>query len=268
MSNSYISNRTNELINYTDFVKQACKDFFKTTGINHFSYVEINDKNNFIWLGSDSAYLETCIHQQLVETAPTSILKTYPKTGFYLIDVYEEEYKQYSLPVFQLLNHFDYGHSFRILEVTDNHTLKLYSFDAPLGKQNINHFYLNNLAVFKKFNHYFEDKVTFIRDKLYLNQIKNNQYEESADLLDTFFKKNDLINTMIATAFPSVGAKVQITPREKEILFWYLKGKTSDETARLLNISRRTVERHFENLREKFNCFSKNQIALKIINML
>ncbi|WP_420798093.1 helix-turn-helix transcriptional regulator [Legionella steigerwaltii] len=55
-----------------------------------------------------------------------------------------------------------------------------------------------------------------------------------------------------------------MTPREKEVLFWYIKGKTSDETAILLNVSRRTIERHFENLREKFGCFSKSQIALKL----
>ena len=61
---------------------------------------------------------------------------------------------------------------------------------------------------------------------------------------------------------------IQLTPREKEILLWFVKGKTSDETASLLNISRRTVERHFENLREKFSCFSKNQLALKLRNLL
>ncbi|WP_082650871.1 helix-turn-helix transcriptional regulator [Legionella steigerwaltii] len=68
----------------------------------------------------------------------------------------------------------------------------------------------------------------------------------------------------LPASFYSLESKIQITPREKEVLFWYIKGKTSDETAILLNVSRRTIERHFENLREKFGCFSKSQIALKL----
>lgn len=221
-----------ELINYTDLMTQLCKDLFKVTGINHFSYVEMNDKGNFIWLGTDSNYFEKCIHQQLVETAPISILKTYPKTGFYLIDIYSDDYKQHSAPIFQLLNHFDYGHSFRILEITDYNTIKLYSFDAPLGKHDINHVYLNNLAIFKKFNSYFEDQITLIRDKLDKKCLQNDQHSEFTHLWDSSFKYNGFIDHTLPTLFYSTESKIQITPREKEVLFWYIKGKTSDETAK------------------------------------
>ncbi len=256
-----------ELINYTDFVNQACKNLFKVTGINHFSYVEINPEGQFFWLGSNSDYLENCYHQQLVESAPVSILKTYPRSGFYLIDVYQEEYKQHSLPVFQLLNHFDYGHSFRILEITNVHTIKLYSFDAPLNKNDINHIYLNNLDVFKKFNSYFEDRITFIRNDLYKAHLQSTQPPEFTDLFVSSLKQSEMIESSPLSDFYASDNKIQITPREREILFWYIKGKTSDETARLLNISRRTIDRHFENLREKFGCFSKNQIAFKVMNI-
>ena len=90
----------------------VCKNLFKITGINHFSYVEMNEQGQFFWVGSNGDYLEKCINNQLVDNAPLSILKTYPKSGLYLIDVYQEEYKQHSLPVFELLNQFNYGHSF------------------------------------------------------------------------------------------------------------------------------------------------------------
>ncbi|WP_162262923.1 helix-turn-helix transcriptional regulator [Legionella jamestowniensis] len=256
-----------ELINYTDFVTHLCKDLFKVTGINHFSYVEMNDEGDFIWLGTDSNYFETCLHQQLVATAPVSILKTYPKTGFYLIDIYQDEYKKHSEPVFQLLNNFEYGHSFRILEIADYNTIKLYSFDAPLDKQDINHIYLNNLDVFKKFNSYFEDKITFIRDKFESNRLIDAEYAEFTHLWNSSFKQNGFMDHTLPAMFYSAESKIQITPREREVLFWYIKGKTSEETAKLLNVSRRTIERHFENLRDKFGCFSKNQIALKIMNV-
>lgn len=254
-----------ELINYTDLVHHICHDLFQVTGINHFSYVEINHQGKLIWLGSDSNYLEKCINQELVNKAPISILKTYPKTGFYLIDVYQDKYKQYSLPVFQLLNHCDYGHSFRILEIADNCTIKLYSFDAPLGKEDINHVYLNNLNTFKKFNSHFENQISFIRNKINHNVIQDD-CSEFSNLWDLTLKENKFIEQTLPAILHSLESKTEITPREKEVLFWYIKGKTSDETAILLNVSRRTVERHFENLRDKFGCFSKSQIILKLMD--
>ncbi|KTC86814.1 helix-turn-helix transcriptional regulator [Legionella brunensis] len=256
-----------EFVNYTSFINQTCKELFRITGVNHFSYVEMNDNGQFFWLGSDGKYLEECIDSQLVNTAPLSILKTYPKTGFYIIDVYQEEYKQHSLPVFQMLNRFDYGHSFRILKVDENQTVKLFSFDAPIEKNDINHMYLNNLETFKKFNNYFEDRITFIREDLQKSHILETQLSEFIDLFNVSLKQKDLVNQALSTDFYPSETKIQLTPREKEILFWYIRGKTSDETAKLLNISRRTIERHFENLRDKFGCYSKNQIALKVMNL-
>ncbi|KTD17254.1 Response regulator containing a CheY-like receiver domain and an HTH DNA-binding domain protein [Legionella jordanis] len=255
------------LINYTDYINQTCKSLFKLLGINHFSYVEINCDGEFFWLGSNSQYLERCIHQQLVDEAPVSILKTYPKSGFYLIDAYQEEYKAHSLPVFELLNDFEYGHSFRILEVDNQRTVKLYSFEAPLQRPDINQIYLNNLDVFKRFNMYFENKLSFIREGIHKNYIANSRHSEFLDLLNAPIQQNNRIVCEWENEFHNEN-EVQITPREKEILMWYLKGKTAEETARLLKISRRTIERHFENLREKLGCFSKNQIALKLLRLI
>lgn len=255
-----------ELVNYTDFVQQICKPLFKITGINHFSYVEMNEQGQFFWLGSNGDYLEKCINNQLVDNAPLSILKTYPKSGLYLIDVYQEEYKQHSLPVFELLNQFNYGHSFRILEIINNQRFKLYSFDAPLEKQDINHVYLNNVEIFKKFNIYFDEKIAPVKNELIKCQIDSDNHAECIGLINSFLE-NNLLETTFRGDFDK-NNYIQLTPREKEILLWFVKGKTSDETASLLNISRRTVERHFENLREKFSCFSKNQLALKLRDLL
>lgn len=256
-----------ELVNYTGFIDQTCKQLFKITGLSHFSYVEIDEEGDYFWLGSHDEYLEKCIHHQLVDEAPVSILKTYPKPGFYLVDIYSEKYKQHSMPVFRLLNDFDYGHSFRILEVSKRkrHILKLYSYDAPLGRQDINHFYLNNLDLFRQFNSFFDDKISSIRKDFCKNKIEASKHHEFIHLMKSSIEPQ---NNLIEKLSDDTNAEIQITPREKEILWWYIKGKTSEETAKILDISRRTIERHFENLREKFGCFSKNQLAMKIIDKI
>ncbi|RDI41321.1 Regulatory protein SdiA [Aquicella lusitana] len=261
------------LLNYADLVNDTCKPLFKITGASHFSYVEMDQNGNYFWLGSNDAYFEKCIHQQLVNDAPLSILKTYPKPGFYLIDVYPVELKQYSMPVLSLLNHFDYGHSFRILEITQQtqRVLKLYSYDAPLERQDVNHTYINNLDIFKKFNGYFDNKIAAIRKNLCKNKIEKTKRCEFNQLIKLSIEQQENAEQFNLTDLCLMQSRetkksVLMTPREKEILFWYIKGKTAEETASILKISRRTIERHFENMREKFGCFSKSQIALKAMN--
>lgn len=52
----------------------------------------------------------------------------------------------------------------------------------------------------------------------------------------------------------------RLTIREKECLRLQIKGKTAKETAALLFISPRTVEYHFENVKDKLDCKNKKEL--------
>jgi LuxR family transcriptional regulator, quorum-sensing system regulator LasR len=87
----------------------------------------------------------------------------------------------------------------------------------------------------------------------------------------------DQLNTMLFKSFPSIvllggffhdqakkvlGHKKEegsdpLTLREKECLFWAAEGKTSSETATILNISERTVTFHLNNVVKKLNVSSR-----------
>ena len=53
---------------------------------------------------------------------------------------------------------------------------------------------------------------------------------------------------------------IYLTYREVECLDWCVKGKTSDETARILSISKKTVERHIDNIKQKLQIAKQSQI--------
>lgn len=57
----------------------------------------------------------------------------------------------------------------------------------------------------------------------------------------------------------------RLSVRESECLFYLIRGKTSKEIASILNISFRTVEKHFERLKYKMNCFNRSEIIEKAI---
>lgn len=58
-----------------------------------------------------------------------------------------------------------------------------------------------------------------------------------------------------------------LTPREKECLLWAAEGKTSWETAQILNISERTVIFHIQNICAKLNVSNRQQAIARAIAM-
>jgi DNA-binding CsgD family transcriptional regulator len=51
-----------------------------------------------------------------------------------------------------------------------------------------------------------------------------------------------------------------LTFRQSKCLFFVIRGKTSKEIAKILNLSFRTIEFHIEELKNKFNCKTKNDL--------
>lgn len=58
-----------------------------------------------------------------------------------------------------------------------------------------------------------------------------------------------------------------LSEREFEILFYFLRGKTAKQTAKLTNISHRTVEFHINSIKCKMLCHTKNQIIERSVEM-
>ncbi len=52
-----------------------------------------------------------------------------------------------------------------------------------------------------------------------------------------------------------------LTPREKDILFFLCKAKTAKQIALILNISPRTIYSHIEHLKQKLNCHTKGELV-------
>lgn len=55
----------------------------------------------------------------------------------------------------------------------------------------------------------------------------------------------------------------KLTNREVDCLSYVLKGKTLKETADILNLSKRTVESYFENIKSKWGCKNKTELLIQ-----
>jgi DNA-binding NarL/FixJ family response regulator len=52
----------------------------------------------------------------------------------------------------------------------------------------------------------------------------------------------------------------KLPKRKVECLYYLVKGKTAKETAKLLNISHRTVEHYLEDIKNRWGCNSKSML--------
>ncbi len=62
-------------------------------------------------------------------------------------------------------------------------------------------------------------------------------------------------------------SKVYFTPREMDVLFHLLRGRTAKEIGVILSISRRTVENLIGRMREKSDCKSKYELIAKYFHL-
>ena len=60
--------------------------------------------------------------------------------------------------------------------------------------------------------------------------------------------------------------QVNLSDREAEALTWAARGKTSAEIAQILNLSKRTVDFHIDNAREKLGVSTRIQAVIKATN--
>ncbi len=60
--------------------------------------------------------------------------------------------------------------------------------------------------------------------------------------------------------------EIYLTERECDISFFLVRGKTANEIANILHLSKRTVENYLENIKNKFNVNSRSQLIEKLFD--
>lgn len=89
--------------------------------------------------------------------------------------------------------------------------------------------------------------------------LKDNMCKSLARNSTLFEKINDNIFDYNRLPFSFLACR-DLTHREKEMIYLYYQGFSIHRIAEILDLSRRTVDKHFENIRKKLNCEAVGQI--------
>lgn len=90
--------------------------------------------------------------------------------------------------------------------------------------------------------------------------IENKAFEKSIDYLNQYQMRQIKISNSLFNMRVNKYAKVALSERELDVLYYLLHGLSQKQVANKLNLSTRTVEDHVDHIKSKINCSSKHQL--------
>jgi LuxR family transcriptional regulator len=257
----------NKMYLQTNLVHDISIPHLSLLGIEHFFYMELDEEGRFALYDSNADLFHDYLDTGIILEIPQNILKTYQSVGVYSIDI-DTLLGSIQAQNYGLFEKYNLKHSLRLVEVNHRNgqkILSIFAFDASDEHTSENELlkYYKELHAFSQF---FTDRfIARVRTVRYLTEDKKFQQmlkEWFAHYMQEIEVRNKYavgLNQANAGYMKSI-KKSTLTKRELEILRLYKDHYTSEDTAKKLNISKRTVDRHFENMREKFSCFTKEEL--------
>lgn len=235
----------------------------KRLGILYFTYMRNYPDCSQIYLSNNGGWVEAYYGHRLYDTSQFQLAPESYNSGKIVWPT------QSALPVYQYArDYLKSDNGLTIIKKSENFT-EFYFFSSSIYNTGVVNVYFNNMEVLEKFILYFNDRAEKILSKAEKSKIilPRYVYRQCDDQVDLNILADDVVNCVLEEMrikkyrIKHDGySNVKLSSRELECIFLYAKGKTAKETARELNISQRTVETYFENIKNKLNCYTKDQV--------
>ena len=237
-----------------DVLNAVCKPLAQWQ-ISYFSHVRMNSKKQMYCLAQAPDFLQHYILQGYYNF-DVHHLPTNTKEQFLLWDLIDRTGQ--SEQMHNDFSEYGFGHTFTIIRQGEHH-IDYYNFAMPIGSDNLNHNYFQQLHHLKTFTTYFHDQISKCGElkKAYdlPLQCTNGNY-----LLSSAPEPQHTVLSVDKIFVPS--ADCYLSKREYECLRWAALGKSQEQIAQILGITHRTVKAHFTNLRIKLNCLNQFQLGV------
>ncbi|HHF7374044.1 helix-turn-helix transcriptional regulator [Legionella bozemanae] len=242
----------------------------KEIGFHTFTVLINFDNNSQINLSNRPQWINDYYELKLYES---SIFDTNPTLFNSGVSIWPQDSH---LPVFQHgLLHFDSGQGITICHRAIDYTA-FYFFSGSKKNAGLLNVIINNLTFFEDFINYFTREADHIISSAFSLKFSRIQKENNNILSDSFILNNLNKYNKCQLRIQEIRKKITDKPtpfnselslRQKQVLFWYAKGKTAKQTAKILGLSPRTVERHFEEIRKKKGNKNKQEILNEFLRL-
>jgi DNA-binding CsgD family transcriptional regulator len=228
-----------KILKIAEELDEFTKNFKNKHGITYFEHSRIYHDGKIFFISDNSKYLEHFFKNKYSRPA----FEVYNTSGIFLWDGIPE-LLTYDPQVLDMKLNFNIDHGVSFVKIEKGY-LDIHDFATTSNRQDMINFYINNKDILDNFYQEYTDKFSKI--------INNGNNFTTIPLRP----KNFNHNMNIAALFNN------LTQREEECLDLLSKGYTAKMTANALTISSRTVEKHIENIKEKFNVKHKAELISK-----
>ncbi|PIS02055.1 MAG: hypothetical protein COT85_07920 [Chlamydiae bacterium CG10_big_fil_rev_8_21_14_0_10_42_34] len=246
----------------SDRIKKVTEPLNVHLNISCFFYIRITLQGQLIWLGNRPDCAEYYVDQKHYVNDPCMNHPTHWESGCSLLekaapDIYQNTFLKESENLFNF-------NSWIILSKKELEFVELFGFVGE-KKSHLEKIYLNHIPLLKSFSTYFKKEMHLVISKMSKESIS------LVDLKGDDYYPRSLTQPMISpetcqTFLEDCGMKNQIrkatllSKRERQCIQALLLGKTAKDTAADLNLSYRTIESYFENIKNKLSCQDKHEV--------
>lgn len=259
------------MLNQSDRVKELCQSLFANLKIQYYEYqhVDLNGEG-LLLVSDDRIYRDFLDHSLVGYEALDANFNTYKKLGYYAHDLME--IKRPDLQTYiTVLEEYGHGHIFTMNDIVYDNSFPMivsHTFATRItDTKAFNQYYLENIRALQSFSKYFHGQMDSLNNNI--KQFKTTRSIESKSRVikkcKKFIQLDDFDFNRNRNTEDSDFKFDTLSKRQREIIHWYVKGKSAAETAEVLNLSKRTIENHFYRLQKKYGCSSKAQILIKLL---
>lgn len=246
-----ISNIAKYSIHYDKKLKTLCEPIDCFFSVPLFSYYKIGKDNRITYLSNYAEQLDFYFNHGCYRSNPFLVHPDLVHSGYVIhesaidssiLDTMSKEDKK-----FQIYN------CFVMLQKDHEGSLEGFLFaDRKAPAKSVD--YLANLNYLKKFALYFKHETHHLVVKM-----ENEGYDISKAMGASFLTRDPSLPLSVNKGKLDKFLKsiTELTQREQQCLSLFCQGHSAQATAAILNLSRRTVEHYFENIKDKLGCQSK-----------
>ena len=253
------SKLNNPAFTYVSEINQICKSLFKRLNLNAFSYSKILEDGSRSELWSDANALEHSFfikkHIKNVYTRDLFNGQKHVLYDFALKDFPLGTQNKIQEQLKDQREIFDHDNCLFLINYHEKYT-EYFAFYTSKSDYSAPNKYLNNLEILNNFCRYFRS-----RAKLIIHEAERNKL---IDPWRDFSEENGIENNLIYAPHitPIIGKEsVKLTEREREVGILLCEGRTAKESAEILCVTSKTIEKHIENIKEKFHCNRRIQLV-------
>lgn len=231
-------------------------------GINYFLFIREFNNGNRIWLTNNGPWEEH-----------------FHKKEYYRISAFENPQEQrftgiypwYCLKGQEVFNDarksFNINNGITILEKSQEKS-DFFHFAVPYNNIHGENACAENIEILRLFINFFRDQakgLITLAEKNMINIAPPTAPLQLKKTQKTYDIKSFALEITPARHYLSDDDKeVYLTQKEMECIQWCIHGKSSEEIAMILGVSKRTVEAHLENMKQKLNCYKQFQLGYKL----